>query len=1153
MTNRKEMNQRSQWYFFPRIGRFMAVPALASLLMMLGTWQCRAQVLYGSIVGTVTDPSGAVVVGANVTATLVATSEERTEKTNGSGIYTFSNLPTGDYKIAITKSGFEGSTGNVDVTFNAVTRFDAKLEVGSSSQVVTVNAETAQLQTDRADVNQEVASQQLLDLPQPTRTYEGLLATVPGVGVPTAGTLGTNNVDKSMQIEANGTSTSATDVRIEGVSAAQPWTPFRSSLTPSIEAIDSVSMVTGSADADQALANGSTINVQLKSGTNQIHGEAYEFHNDNLWTARNFFSPAAALPVIPKNLENDFGGTVGGPILKNRLFYFVSYENDYTSADAAHVLTVPTPAMLTGDFTATGSGTCSTVNSAPACATLYDPTTGNPDGTGRESFAAEYGNGNKIPSGMISNQVKPLLTFLSQFPPASTTPIPGVTNSSAYLNNLELVFGAPTRLQKWDTKFDWDATKKLRITGRYNYHPYNVLFPSSQAAVLFNIVAPHTYGHTAATTLAATFTVTPNFLIDGSWGYTRSVEYEVPPDDNVKYGASTLGIPGVNLSNLPIGGGIPDFNLATYTGLGYNYPYLNYNDPIFGYNANATLIKGSNTIKFGFVMNQQHMNHVENNPDFFSFAGGASALKGGPGISQFNSFADFLMGLPNSSVSGSFTGNTVENSVQPFGSSKMDALQYAMYVTNTQQIGRKLTVTYGTSWSYYPAPTHGNYGLENLAGNYDPSHISFYQYEVCGYGGIPKSCGIKTQKDLFGPHVGIAYRMMPSLVIRAGGSIDTEQFNVGRDLIYNYPEQESFTALTNGYVPFGSLATGIPTFTTPNYQAGIIPLPTGATLYTLPQNIQRGYIESWNVAVEKELGPWLAQAAYVANASVKQHIRFDINYAPVLGAGTASGALFKYNGTSAGDDAILDLGHTNFNSLQASVQRRLTNNYTINAAYTWSKWLGLCCDTNGFGTLENSIPQDIRTNYVVMPGDRRYDLTITGTAESPFGKGKQWLQSGPAAYILGEWQINASELIVAGTPINVQEIAIDPSFNTPGTVETPNLVKSHVATNRGNLSQYFDTSAYSPINAPVLGTAPYNSVVGPGAANLDASLFRSFSYRERYKLQLRMEDYNVTNTPHFGNPLPYAGIPGFGAISGTSPLGRLQDSRYFRFAAKVIF
>jgi len=1134
-----------------KISRRMALPILVILFTMLGASESRAQVLYGSIVGTVTDPTGAVVVGADVTATLTATNEVRTGKTNGSGTYTFPNVPTGIYKIAISKSGFEGfQTGNVDVEFNAVARVDAKLAVGASSQVVTVNANTAQLQTDRADVNQEVASQQLLDLPQPTRTYEGLLATVPGVAVPVAGTLGTNNVDKSMEIQANGTSYSATDVRIEGVSAAQPWTPFRSSVTPSIEAIESVSMVTGSADSSQTLANGSTINVQLKSGTDQLHGEAYLFHNDNLWTARNFFQPASTTPILPKNLENDFGGTVGGPILKNRLFYFVSYENDYTSADATHILTVPTPAMLTGDFTATGSGTCATVNSAPACTTLYDPTTGNANGTGRESFASEYGNGNKIPSAMISSQVKPLLALLANFPPATTLPLAA---STPYYENLQLIFGAPTRLQKWDTKFDWDATKKLRVTGRYNYHPYDVLFPSSPAATLFNIVADHTYGHSEATTLAATYIVTPTFVIDGSWGYTRSDEFEVPPDDNVKYGASTLGIPGVNLSNLPIGGGIPEFNFTNYTDLGYNYPYLNYNDPIFGYAANATFTKGPNTIKFGFLLNQQHMNHIENNPDFFTFAGGATSLNGGPAISQFNSFADFLLGMPNGTESANFTSNTVENSIQPFGSSKMDALQYSMYVTNTQQIGQKLTVTYGTSWSYYPVPTHGNYGLENLAGNYDPSHLSFYQYEVCGYGGIPKSCGIKTQKDLFGPHVGAAYRILPSLVIRAGGSIDTEQFNIGRDAIYNFPEQESYTALTTGYTPYGSLATGVPSFTTPNYQAGIIPLPTGASFYSLPQNIQRGYIESWNLSVQKELGPWLAQAAYVANASVKQHMRYDINYAPVLGAGTASGALYKYNGTTAGDEAILPLGHTNYNSLQALVQRRFANGYTINAAYTWSKWLGLCCDTNGFGTLENSIPQDISTNYVVMPGDRRYDFTITGTAESPFGKGKQWVKSGPAAYILGEWELNASELIVAGVPINVQEIAINPSFNTPGSVQTPNLVKSHVATNRGDLAEYFDTSAYQPINAPVLGTAPYDSVYGPGAANLDASLFRSFSFRERYKLQLRMEDYNVTNTPHFANPSPYAGIPGFGEITGTTALGRLQDSRYFRFAAKVIF
>ena len=725
---------------------------------------------------------------------------------------------------------------------------------------------------------------------------------------------------------------------------------------------------------------------------------------------------------------------------------------------------------------------------------------------------------------------------LADFPPATTLPL---ASSTPYFQNLQLVFGAPTRLQKWDTKFDWDATKKLRITGRYNYHPYNVLYPSSPAAVLFNLVAPHTYGHTSATTVAATYVVKPNFIIDGSWGYTRSVEFEVPPLSNVKYGASTLGIPGVNISDLPMGGGIPQFNFTTYTGLGYNYPYLNYNDPIFGYAANATLTKGTNNIRFGFLLNQQHMNHIENNPDFFTFAGGATALKGGAAISQFNSFADFLLGLTNGTESSNFTNNTVENSYQAFGSSKLNALQYSFYLMNTQQIGRNLTVSYGSSWSFYPVPTHGNYGLENLRGNYVPTNLSFDQYEVCGYGGIPKNCGIKTQKGLLGPHVGVAYRTTPSLVIRAGFSIDIEQFNIGRDTIYNYPEQASYTAFTTGYTPYGSLATGIPVLPVPDYKNGVIPLPTGASFYALPQNIQRGYIESWNLAVEKQYGSWLAQVGYVGDNSVKQHMRYDINYAQ-LGEGTASGALYQYNKTSSTQDAILPLGHTNYNSLQASVRRRFANNYSINAAYTWSKWLGLCCDTNGFGTLENSIPQYLSTNYVVMPGDRRYDFTITGTVESPFGKGKQFAQSGPGAHVLGGWQFNASQIIIGGTPVNVQEIAINTAFNTPGTVQTPNLVKSHVATNHNNLAEYFDTSAYSFVNKPVLGTAPYNSVYGPGAANLDASLFRSFSFRERFKAQFRVEAFDVTNTPHFANPSPYVALPGFGSITSTSPISRYQ-------------
>ena len=713
----------------------------------------------------------------------------------GSGFYTFATIRAGTYRITVTKAGFKDfQTQNFGVQINAAARIDATLTVGTAKEIVTVSAETTQLQTDRTDVNAEISSSAFVNLPQPTRSYEGLLGTVAGVGTPGNISLGTNNPDKSFSIEANGTSMAATDVRIEGVPNADIWVPYYSALVPSVEAIETVSMVTGSAEAEQTLASGATINVHLKGGTNQFHGEVYEFHIDNLAGARPYFlSPTAR---TPSKLDNDLGGTFGGPIIKNKLFFFGSYEGEFNHTGSLKTLTVPTAAMLTGDFTATST-------------TIYDPTTGNPDGTGKISFLTETGK-NAIPANLISPNVKPLLALLSQITPTT----------SAFSNNFNGVVAIPATLHRIDTKFDWNATDKLSVMGRYNIHPYQVLNlqPFNPSGILHIATATAT-GKTYGMTIAATYVATPNLVINGSWGLMRTIQTGIPFLDNVKYGASTLGIPGTNLEDLPAGGGMPQFNISGYTGYGYNYPYDQYNDPIINYDGSVTWIKGRHTMKFGTDIHDEHMNHLEVSPDSLSFNGGSTALKGGASSNQFNAFADFLLGDPNS----------WSNSFQPFKQSRLITHQYSLYAMDTWQVSHKLTVNVGTGWAYLPVPTHGSYGLEN----YDPSTNT---YEVCGYGSVPTNCGIDVGKGLWSPNLGFAYRPFNGFVVRGGSSIGAEQFNIGRDALYNYPENIGYSATAiNVYVPVGSLSKGIPTLTAPNVQSGIIPLPRWRQFLRYPQ------------------------------------------------------------------------------------------------------------------------------------------------------------------------------------------------------------------------------------------------------------------------------------------------------------------------------
>jgi hypothetical protein len=359
--------RRNRRYGVESISVFVVLIFIA----LIKTGPASGQTVYGSIVGTVTDRSGAVVPDAAVKATQIETNETRTVATNGSGVYTLSTLPAGTYIVSISKSGFATfEARDIDLTINTTVRVDAKLAIDEQPQTIQVSANTAELQTDRSDVHGVVTSDDLQQLPQPTRTYEGLIGLLPGVTPPTTNSGGTNNPARSMVINVNGTSASGTNISIDGVSATNPWVQFVSTAVPSTEAIETVNIVTASSSADQGVMNGGGIRVQIKSGTNSFHGSAYWYNENNVLKAKPYFQPAGTKK--PKYIDNDAGGTLGGPVIKDKLFFFGSYEGDFLRQAAGSLYTLPTPDMAHG------------ILASPT--PIFDPATGNADGSGRKPF-----------------------------------------------------------------------------------------------------------------------------------------------------------------------------------------------------------------------------------------------------------------------------------------------------------------------------------------------------------------------------------------------------------------------------------------------------------------------------------------------------------------------------------------------------------------------------------------------------------------------------------------------------------------------------------------------------------------------------------------------------------------------------------------------
>ncbi len=1087
--------------------RFYFRRALLALILVAGCLSAvrhvAAQVMYGSIVGNVTDASGAMVPGATIVVTQQETNNSRTTLSNGDGGYTIPTLQAGTYRIVVSKDGFSKFTvENIALRINTTVRVDAPMSVSSVGQSIEVTAQTAQLQTDSADVHAEINSGSFLNLPQPTRTYEGLIGLMTGVAPPSASSGGTNNPARSMALEANGTSQAGTNVRIDGVNSTNPWVQYFSTAVPSIEALETVNVVTSSANADQGLVSGAAINVQVKSGTNSFHGSVYEYHEDNALKARPYFEPKDQR--LPKLIDNDFGFTIGGPILKNRLFFFGSYEGDFAENGSSNIATVPTDAIRNGIMT--GSPT-----------PIYDPATGNPDGTGRTPF----------PNNVLT-RIDPIAAKIVALIPEPN--LPGLANN--YFVNTPVT----NHLTRIDTKFDWHTTQKLTLTGRVSDYPYL----DNQGTIFGTTLGGgHEYnqdGNIYAISISGTYVASPSFVVSGTFGLTHSSQTYSPPMTNVRYGSDVLGIPGTNLGDLPAGGGIPQFNINGYSFYGYDYPALVYNDPVFQYTGNATWTKGQHTVRFGIDIGQQHMNHMEVNPTGFNFTGGVTELNGGPAANQYNSFADFLLGLPNSDT----------NSVQTVPWVTLRSWQFSPYVSDQWQISSKLTASVGVRWDYYPVPTRVDRGIEfyNLENN---------TYNICGEGPNSKTCGISVQKDLFSPRIGLAYRPIKTTVLRAGFALSPEQVSMYRDGLYSYPVDltGNYSAL-NSYSAVTTLAQGIPVLQPVDISSGVIPLPPGATFITDPKHFVRGYVESYNATIEQDLSAgWFASLGYVGTHTVHQHTNYNINYG-LPGGGAESQPFYKMFGITGPETVISPYESMNYNSMQATLSHRFASGYQLNAAYTWSKWLGTCCDANSLAGPQIPIPQYWRLNYAPMPGDLRHIFSLSGYAALPFGKGKPFLTNGIGAAVAGGWQLNGILSMHTGYPFSVT--ADGTSLNAPGSTQRADQVKPQVKILGGIGSQpWFDPDAFASVTEARFGTASFDSVRGPGFANLDLGIFRNFPIRESWILQFRAEALNTTNTPHFATPDGNVGDGSFAMISSTSPGSRTTDERFFRVGAKLSF
>lgn len=1114
---------------FMRIGTPLAVLLIALALPQMG----NAQVLYGSITGNVTDSNGAAVAGAIVTITHKETGRSRDGVTDAQGSYDFPTVQAGTYTVKVTKQGFKTvSRDNIAVTLNNVTRANLSVEVGQVSETVVITAEAAQLKTDRAEVSAELTSRPLRDLPVPLgRNYQNLFKTLPGFTPPEEAHSVPSNPSRSLVFNVNGASRSSNNTRIDGISSTNIWLPHVTAYVPALEAIETVNVVSNSFDAEQGLAGGAAVNVQIKSGTNDFHGSAFEYHSDQALKARDYFRPPQN--AKGKFIQNQYGGTLGGPIIKNKLFFFGSYEGTKNRQNDSRIEAVPTAEIRTGDFRNAKDSAGNPVN-------IYDPLTGAADGTGRQIISC-----NGVQNVICPDRISPIIKKILPLIPAPN--LPGETNN--YFASAGFLF------DRWtiDSKVNWNVNSKLNIWGRYSVLDFftvnETVFGKALQGRAINSSNPGTgQGKTHSFSFAGVYTFSSNFIVDANFGLFKQNTDVAQSDIAEKRGLDFLGIPGTN-GTRDFEGGFPFFDLPTYSDYGTVDTFMPYTrrDDQYQIVANANWLKGPHNIRFGMDVYRQKLNHTQpesTDTSFgarggFRFANGTTSLRGGVNGNQFNGWAAFLLGLPDRIGKLTLTE-------APFSTRNW---QYSFYGRDQWQISPNLTFSFGTRWEYFPIPTRADRGLERY-------NVNTNMVEIGGVGSVPENLGVEVSKKLFAPRFGLVYRITPKFVVRAGYGLTNDPYALARPLRTNHPVLLNLNNdAANGFQFVSKLEQGIPPATAPNLGNGIISIPNNVSAITLPDKFNRGYIQSWNLSLQRELmWGFTGEAAYIATRQIRQLGFIELNYANINGGNNGRQLVQKF-GRTASTLLVAPVGNSHYDALQARLDRRFKEFYQLSVNYTWSKSITTSGLSDSDNTLPIGIPQYYNLNRSRSNFDRPHNLQITNMIELPVGNGRKYLNDkGVLSGIVGGWQLNNIISMFSGTPFTVTSSGS--TLNAPGNSQTADLIKSSVAIfgNNGPGQKYFDIDAFRAVGADPdttnrtrFGTAGRNILRGPSRFQWDFGLFRQFRITERFNLQFRAEAFNFTNTPQWGNPNGNRDSSSFG--ENTSVGGE----RIFRFGLRFGF
>jgi len=1183
----------------PAFLRSFARFALILVILSILTVPSFGQAFYGSIIGTVTDPSIATLRGARVTLTNVGTDERRQTLTDGEGTYQFLELVPGNYRVDVEMAGFKRATSEqIQVTVASAVRADITLQVGDVNQSVEVQATAPLLQTENSNLSQVVNGRSVEDLPVNGRNILNLVAIVPGV-VPQGSTEGNaltgKNVFAAGNYQIGGGIANQSATYFDGV-PANAGVGNLTVMVPSPDAVSEFRVQTNSNNAEFGRYAGGVVNVASKSGSNEFHGSAYEFLRNKVLNANTFFANANGTGK-PAFTQNQFGATAGGPVKKDKVFFFAAYEGYRQRQGSTFLATVPLPAMNTGDFSGYK-------NASGAVIPIYDPLTQcgqyNNAACGTGTIQRAPFPGNIIPA----NRINPVSAKIVAFPMFAPPNQPGQPFTSNINYSKNAVSGGDN--DQYNGRFDWTASSKLRVFGRYTrWSSANTPFvPFNNGIYGGDPYSPETFVTTQGVA-GATYLISPTTILDvrasyGRWSYLR-----IQPYTGINM-AKTFGFPSYMDEQLPIIHGIanetsvPSFTIGNYTPLagqpGYNNSKIFSVDDDYVLTPSLTKVVGRHTLKFG-----ADWRDMQNN--YYQAPGG--------GAFQF----DNLFTSQNALSAGA-SGNGLASLLLGYGSGG-SALSFALpwqslsyqayFAQDTWQTTNKLTLTLGVRWEI-PGVYKERY---NRAVSFDPHELNpatkgilvngQQVYGALDFINTPQhpEKGLKTEHfKLFAPRVGLAYRLNNKTVIRAGGGIyylpANLQFNEGPyGNALNQFTNPWLTTLNSSVTPLYPISDPFPTGFIPSL-GNIIPRAQGLLIGAAPaaqlQTTPYPYNGQWNLTVQRQApggvaveaayagahgvhlprGSWQADALPTQYLSLGSALNTQVPNPffgmvqtgalsqPTVRAGQLLLPFPQYTGVSESGGY---LGNATYHSLQMKVEKRFAEGGTVLAAYTFSKLIGdvetltSWLDT-GVGGSSLQDPNNLRAEKSLSGFDSRQRLTLAYAIDLPFGKGRRFAPSvhGAASKVVSGWSVSGASTFQEGFPLALTATPNVTGFNLglrPNV--TPGCNKTVSGSAQSRLTDWFNVSCFTVPTAFTLGNESRTdpTIRGPGINNFNFSLLKKTAITERFNLEFRTEVFNLFNRVQFAIPntvVTTAANPTTGYITS-----QLNQPRLIQLALRLLY